>query len=109
MALGWIAEPGTVLGLFEDLTYQTMEWQVEPGDSIILFTDGIVEVEDSRGEEFGVTRMRATLGETLHGSTAQGLERVIAAALRHSANQQFTDDVCLLGIDFYDYSTGQSR
>ena len=90
---------GTLLGLFEDLVFYTAEWAVEPGDSIILFTDGIYEVENLRGEDFGVSRMLETIGKNRHGSTADILEYLIKDATFFAGNHQFNDDVCLLAID----------
>ena len=91
---------GTLLGLFDNLVYGASEWTVNPGDSIILFTDGIFEVENMSKEEFGVTRMLETIGKNRHGSTAEVLDHLIRDALSYSANHQFTDDVCLLAVDF---------
>lgn len=39
-------EPGTVLGVFDDAVFATHERKIESKDRIVLFTDGIVEVED---------------------------------------------------------------
>ena len=93
-------EAGTLLGFFEDLEYSTQLCTLEGGDSILLFTDGIFEVEDSGGELFGVPGMLRVIDNNLSRPTAEILDELTRAALGHSAHRQFNDDVSLLAIDF---------
>ena len=93
-------EAGTLLGFFEDLDYRTEVCEWAPGDSLLLFTDGIFEVEDSQGELFGVPGMLRVIGDNLLRPTPEILETLKRAALEHSARRQFDDDVSLLAIDF---------
>lgn len=92
-------EAGTLLGLFDNLKFHSAEWRVEPEDSILLFTDGIYEVENPSGEDFGLQRMLAAI-ESAQTPTAELLDRIVTEALAFSASQRFTDDVCLLAVDF---------
>ena len=48
---------GTVLGLFEEWDCTIEEQQLEPGDTLALYTDGITESFDGAGEEFGEHRL----------------------------------------------------
>ncbi|HKQ58417.1 MAG TPA: GAF domain-containing SpoIIE family protein phosphatase [Candidatus Eisenbacteria bacterium] len=50
---------GLLLGLFEDATYELGEIAFAPGDSLLLYSDGISEASDSRGHLFGEDRLRA--------------------------------------------------
>lgn len=42
------------LGMLENQTYETMEADVQPGDTLLLYTDGAIEVADLEGRELGV-------------------------------------------------------
>src|SRR5215472_12404630 len=48
---------GTVVGLFPSARYEQVEVQIEPGDMLLAFTDGMTEPENSYGEEFGEDRL----------------------------------------------------
>lgn len=94
------AAPGTLLGLFDNLEFHSAEWGVEPEDTILLFTDGVYEVENPAGEDFGVHRMLDSIMDSALSPTPDLLERILAEALQFSARGQFSDDICLLAVDF---------
>ena len=52
---------GTVTGAFEDAAYETGEMRLEPGDRLVLFTDGVTEASSPQGIEFGDDRLVAAV------------------------------------------------
>src|SRR5688572_7767020 len=52
-----LAAGGMVLGVFEATTVEQQSVQLQPGDRLVLFTDGIVEAENAADEEFGDARL----------------------------------------------------
>ena len=54
---------GLLLGLFESAEYERGETAFEPGDALLLYSDGISEAADTRGELYGEERLR-TLWQT---------------------------------------------
>lgn len=79
-------------------TYPSMECQIEPGDAIALYSDGLFNVENTLGEAYGAKRLldsaQCFSGERLE-DIFQGLE---GDALAFAKNGIFTDDVCLVGL-----------
>ncbi len=63
---------GYPLGLFENATYDAGELQLRPGDLLVLYSDGITEKGESRGQEFGLERLR----RMLHEDAARPLEEI---------------------------------
>jgi phosphoserine phosphatase RsbU/P len=55
---------GMFVGMFEHCGYEQEVVQMQPGDVLIGFTDGLSEALNAQGEEFGEARIRATLAET---------------------------------------------
>ncbi|HUL11200.1 MAG TPA: SpoIIE family protein phosphatase [Methylococcaceae bacterium] len=92
-------DPGTILGVFEDAVFLTHEKSVDPADSIILFTDGLFEVLDSSGREFGMQGLLKTIGSRTGEPTEELLEALLKDARQFSATNEFSDDVCLVAID----------
>lgn len=54
----WLQSTGTPLGLFPDTAYTMEETVLEPGDMLVIYTDGITEAADAGGEEYGVQRLK---------------------------------------------------
>ena len=48
---------GTVLGILPDLGYTELSVQLDPGDLIAIYSDGVTEANNARGEEFGEERL----------------------------------------------------
>ncbi len=55
-----LTENGLMLAAFSFATYETLE----PGDRLVLYTDGILEATNAQGEEFGSNRLCALLTDT---------------------------------------------
>ena len=91
--------PGNVLGIFDDSDYLNNEARYELGDSVIAFTDGVTEVEDLSGNEFGFARLCEVTMGCLGRPANEIIDAVLNQAGLYSAKGEFTDDVCLVGID----------
>ncbi len=90
-----LGEGGGVLGIFPDQTYAMGTVQLEPGDRVVLFTDGVTEVNNPAGEEFGEERLLALLREH-RASSAGELQRKILAAASEFSGGHWHDDATLL-------------
>lgn len=93
------SQPGTILGVFENAVFATDEKAIAPSDSIICFTDGLFEVVDSAGMEFGMQGLLDAARNRLQYPTADLLEALLADARQFSATRGFADDVCLVAVD----------
>jgi sigma-B regulation protein RsbU (phosphoserine phosphatase) len=66
-AVEQLSEGGPVLGVIPGADYQTAERGLEPGDLVLLYTDGVTETKDLDGEEFGSGRLAEFL-LSVHGA-----------------------------------------
>jgi sigma-B regulation protein RsbU (phosphoserine phosphatase) len=95
-----LTEGGMVLGLFAGAQYQCETIRMMPGDHLVLFTDGVLEALDTKGEEFGEDRIR-TLLKTHAGSTAHDLLiRLSDAVLSFSRHVPQHDDITIMTLGF---------
>ena len=90
---------GPVLGLVDDAHYGTSEGALAPEDLILLFTDGIYEVLNAAGREFGSDQLAVALQKGRALSLDALLDGLLAEARNHSATKRFTDDVCLVALE----------
>jgi sigma-B regulation protein RsbU (phosphoserine phosphatase) len=86
---------GLVLGPLPEVEFEQCEIDVNPGDRILLFTDGVTEAMNGAGEEFGDDRLiqAATESRTLDANQARD---VVMAAVTQFSGGDFTDDVTLV-------------
>jgi phosphoserine phosphatase RsbU/P len=94
--------PGPALGLMPDFVYDTVRRPLAGGDALLLFTDGIYEVADAQGEEFGQKRLCEAVSARLLQPTPQLLDGLLAEVQGHRAapaGQPLPDDVCLVVVD----------
>jgi sigma-B regulation protein RsbU (phosphoserine phosphatase) len=89
---------GLPLGLFTTSRYTVRRVRLEPGDSLLLYTDGISEARDDSGEEYGIAAIsRATAGR--HGWEPKDmLAACLADVEKHSSGRRPADDQTVMVI-----------
>jgi sigma-B regulation protein RsbU (phosphoserine phosphatase) len=85
----------TVLGLFEQWECAVAEVILEPGDVLVIYTDGVTEATDAKGEEFGEDRLISVLKESKGQRAADLLQHVIYNVREFSPGEQ-GDDITLI-------------
>jgi sigma-B regulation protein RsbU (phosphoserine phosphatase) len=60
-----IVENGLLMGAFAEAAYTETELPLDPGDRLLLYTDGVVEAANASDEEFGLDRLEALFAETV--------------------------------------------
>ncbi len=93
------ARPGSALGVFESATYKTFESAAKPGDLILMFTDGIFEVEGPMGDYFDQQRLIAAVERRLMAPSEELIDALLKETSDYSVKHQFGDDVCLVGVE----------
>ncbi len=86
---------GTAIGFFDDEEFPQVQFELEPGDAIVLCTDGILEATSSQGEHFGFDRIQASLAAA--GASAQEIAtRMMVDVRSHGQGVAQYDDITLL-------------
>jgi PAS domain S-box-containing protein len=88
------------LGLFDDPPYQTTEITLAPGDFVMLFTDGLYEVQGLNEELYSQERMMMDVRNLLSKSNGEMFDALLEAIRAFAVDHEFGDDVCLLGMEF---------
>lgn len=88
---------GALLGVFPDWNYQDSSIELQPGDLLLLFTDGITEAMAVEGEEFGEERILQTIAD---GDTCsvEDLQARVLEKVRQFCQGRLNDDATLLMI-----------
>ena len=95
-----LAATGIPFGVDPDMPYRIAEAALAPGDTLFLFSDGITEAFDPRGEEFGTARLEAVLAATRGGTAAALVGAVLDATAAFAAGAEQSDDITCLALVF---------
>jgi sigma-B regulation protein RsbU (phosphoserine phosphatase) len=91
--------PGPGLGVSPAAAFGTASLRLQPGDALLLFTDGVSEAMDDSRRMFGTGRLESVLRETDAGDGARGLVTAVRAAVdTFAAGAEQYDDVTVLGF-----------
>ncbi len=91
---------GFVVGGVEGVKYKEYELQLEPGDKIFVYTDGVPEAMDADKNMFGIDRMLETLNENLDETPEQILTGVKVAVDKFVKGAEQFDDLTMLCLEY---------
>jgi phosphoserine phosphatase RsbU/P len=90
---------GPALGLFDDAVYPNSHCELSPHDTLLLFTDGLFEVEGPGGEIYDYRRLLESVNRRRELPAFQLCHELIEEVQRFSAGRHFSDDVCLVAME----------
>ena len=87
---------GIALGLLPDLDYRQNSVILEPGDTIVLYTDGVSEAMTSDEEQFGLERLRAAVAADTGDDAEAANEAIFDAVSEFVGDNPPSDDITCL-------------
>jgi PAS domain S-box-containing protein len=88
------------LGLFDDPPYCTSETTILTGDFVMLFTDGLYEVQGQNEELYSQQRLLLDVKNLINLPPGQMFDEVLERIRNFSLDKGFDDDVCLVGVEY---------
>ncbi|HXE75845.1 MAG TPA: SpoIIE family protein phosphatase [Candidatus Xenobia bacterium] len=88
------------LGLLPDAEFKDTTFQMQPGDTLIFYTDGITEAVNKQNEQFGVERLQEVVARHVHASIDKLQEAILAAVAEFSHGCYQADDITALIISY---------
>lgn len=89
---------GMPLGAIETATWEQATVQIDPGDVLVLYSDGITDAENSQRVSFGHARLKATVRASL-GRSAQEIQNALLTEIEQFASEALqVDDVALMVV-----------
>lgn len=91
-----LAATGVALGLFDRSAYAALETRLEPGELLVLYSDGITEAESPDGSPFEETGLQGVVAHYRDGAPAEIGAHVVKAVEAHAQASRFADDLTIL-------------
>jgi serine phosphatase RsbU (regulator of sigma subunit) len=89
------SEGGLPLGCDQQRPYEQVEFDLAPGDTIVMYTDGISEAMNAKGDVFGPKRMREAIARAPAGAEGAG-QTLLDDVRRYVRGRLPSDDICLV-------------
>ena len=97
----WLkSRPGFVLAGMEGIRYRENSLQMEPGDCLYLYTDGVTEATNEKQELFGEIRLQTVLNETPDLPVDRLLQKVKQSIDAFAGEAEQFDDITMLGLEY---------
>jgi sigma-B regulation protein RsbU (phosphoserine phosphatase) len=97
-ACEYLEASGVAMGLFREARYAEKRVEMEEGDVLVLYTDGITEIIDVEEEEFGEAGLEKRVIRYAHLPAQALIDHVIAAANAHGMKEGVVDDETLVVV-----------
>ena len=82
--------------MFPDGAYAEERLLLEPGDTLVVYTDGVTEAQDNRGREFGEERLTDVVRAQMSLPPARLQEHLLASVREFAGDTPIRDDLTLL-------------
>jgi sigma-B regulation protein RsbU (phosphoserine phosphatase) len=89
---------GMALGIMGDMPYQSGEVGLEPGDTVLIYSDGVTEAMNHAQEEFGQDRLAALFEGRPCQTAREAVERVLAAVHAFAQGAEQSDDITCVAL-----------
>ncbi len=99
---------GFVVGGMDGVKYQEYEMQLQPGDKLFLYTDGVPEATDAKKKMFGTERLLAALNAGPAANAEQTIKNVRQAVDRFAAGAEQFDDLTMLCLEYRGSGNGSA-
>ena len=88
---------GVALGLWPDLDYSQDSINLAPGDSVVLYSDGVTEAQNSADEQFGVERLQKVFQDSAPRDAQDAVQKIFDGMREFAGDApQFDDSTCLI-------------
>jgi serine phosphatase RsbU (regulator of sigma subunit) len=91
---------GMPAGLIEGVSYCSASAHLQPGDRLVVFTDGLADAVNAKGEHFGLKRLRQLLCDGADMDAAELLKRLLRRVEAFAEGSDFGDDITALVLDY---------
>ena len=87
-----------IVGVDPQQTYHKSLWTLEPGDALLLYTDGLADAFNDAGERFGRERIEAALREAADRPASKLLNHMLSRMRKFTGARRSFDDTTLVVV-----------
>ena len=89
---------GIPLGMLGEFTYEEESISLEPGDTLVIYSDGVTEAMNKNGDQFGEERLASVLATSTGDTVDAIIGRIVDAVKQHAGSTPQSDDVTIVVV-----------
>lgn len=93
-----LTEGGLLLGCFDFAEFEQISKPIEPGEWLLIYSDGVTEAMNSNNEEFGEDKLLSLVKSNLKLPAKELIEKIVAEIKTHSSKVEQSDDITLMAL-----------
>jgi len=93
------SKPDPVLGIFDDAQYHSSSCKLSAGDTLLLFSDGLFEVEGADAQYYDQLRLLRSASQRASLCADELCKQLVDEVQQFAATKDFADDVCLIAME----------
>jgi sigma-B regulation protein RsbU (phosphoserine phosphatase) len=91
-----LSADGIALGVVDEITLQSVKITLQPGDLVILYTDGVTEASDEKDDMYGTERLTACVETNRARSSREIIDAIVRDVTAFAGNQPQFDDITIM-------------
>ena len=96
----WLRSNSRPVGLFDDVVFSEDASLLQPGDKLVVYSDGITELRNAAGEQFGESRLGTAVADLARLGASQLFDALLERVREFAGDEPRTDDLTLLVLGF---------
>ncbi|MBI2263792.1 MAG: SpoIIE family protein phosphatase [Armatimonadetes bacterium] len=104
-----ISPDGMVLGVIPDPAYTVQEFFLTGSDKVVVYTDGITDMQNAGGDRFGEERFMASLLKARQSPSIVLINQILADAAVFLKEEKLADDIALLALEMAPHFVGKTH
>jgi len=89
---------GLALGIMEDYPFDSCQVKLEPGDALVIYSDGVSDAENAAGTQLSAPTILSTLQAVGNGSPKALIDGLMKTVTQHTAGAKQNDDITLVAL-----------
>jgi len=89
----------TIIGMFPLMTYSAIDLRLEPGDILVIYSDGLTEAEDPNGEMLGENRLKEAVLQGAHNGAVGVEQNLLLTVKNFTRGWPQTDDMTFIVVE----------
>jgi serine phosphatase RsbU (regulator of sigma subunit) len=87
---------GVPLGVMEDFPYDVVDYTIQPGETAVIYTDGVSEAMNHAGDLYGMERLRQLVQKSQAGAAEELGKTILADVRKHADGRPQNDDITIM-------------
>lgn len=93
-----LTEGGLLLGSFDFAEFEQVSKLIEPGELLLIYSDGVTEAMNNTNEEFGEEKLLSILKSNVNLTAKELIDKIVSEVKTHSSKVEQSDDITLMVI-----------